>query len=222
MVVVPRVPDRVRRVPDGARARDELDDVADELLGEDDDRPPGLVDAGLLAGGAGLGGWSLVGGGEPWALPVGAVLLVLGAALPFRWVWRRAAGARLRQQQAKALAAGLPLASGGAEVGALLAAHERVLAASTSPTVRAGAHAALVEVATALDGRPASDEPSRRFVAERAAAVSALADALDEVPAVQRAQLLEARREAVAVGGFDTLTLLDGLVGEVRSGGHRA
>ena len=50
----------------------------------------------------------------------------------------------------------------------------------------------------------------------------ALADAMEALPTEDRAHLLEARREAVDAGGFDTLTLLQGLVGEVRSGGHHA
>jgi hypothetical protein len=97
-----------------------------------------------------------------------------------------------------------------------------VLSASTSPSVRAGAHAALVEVASALDGEPCSDPASRTFVSERAAAVTALAEALEALPALRRAQQLEARTEAARAGGFDSLTMLDGLVDEVRSGGPRS
>lgn len=99
-------------------------------------------------------------------------------------------------------------------------AHRRVLAGGGSERIRSAAHAAVAEVATVLGGAPAGDEASRTFVRERADAVTALADALDAVPAARRARMLEARREVAEVGGFDALTQVETLAREVSVGGE--
>jgi hypothetical protein len=221
VVVVPVAPGPVRPMP-GRRPRDDLDQLADELLGGDDAQSPRVVDAALVGGGAGLGGWAVVAGGRGWVLGVAGLLVLLGGAIPAQWLWRRATAGRLRRSEAKARAGGFALVVDGPEVRGLVVAHQRVLTASPAVSVRAGAHAALVEVAMALAGQPASDPASRRFVQERAVAVGALADALHDLPVIRRNQLLEARREVVVAGGFDALAVVDELLKEVRSGGDHA
>jgi hypothetical protein len=222
VVVVPAEPGPVRALPGRRRERDDVDEVVDELLGVVDDRPPGPVDAALVAGGAGLAAWAGVAGGPSWALVGGGVLAVLGVALPATWAWRRMSEHRLRRRQGRALAGGLPLAVDGPEVQALLAAHDRVMRGARSPRIRSGAHAAVIEVAALLGGAPAHDDASRTFVRDRAEAVTALAAALEAVPATRRAHLLEARREVAGVGGSDALAEVQGLVREVDVGGDPA
>ncbi|HEX8582233.1 MAG TPA: hypothetical protein VF640_07885 [Acidimicrobiales bacterium] len=212
LVVVPPAPGPLVR-PDGARRRDELDDLVDELF-PDSDEGPGWFDGVLVAGGGGLTAWGALAGGPAIALALGPVALALGCVLPARAMWR--AGRRRRREAT--LGRGLPLDAADPSTARLVAAYERLLAAAggqRADAVAAG-HGALSEVASLLRGRPPSSERERSYVAERAAAIEDLAAALAAAP--DRSALLAAREELDEATGTGSLVWLRSLTEEERSG----
>ena len=129
------------------------------MFGAPDDGGAGPLDAALLLVGAAAivaGLTSLV---PTWVLVAGLVVFGLGAVLPLRSFWRRAAAARRAARLRATVGDGVPLRTDHPAVAALVAAHARCtvagggVAAPRRVQVEAVAHAALLEAATLLDGR---------------------------------------------------------------------
>jgi hypothetical protein len=216
MVVVPARPGPLVRLQDLDRGRDEIDELLDDVFGEPDDRGPGPVDAVLIAGGAGA-----VIAGVSASLPTvvtvcGVAAIGLGAVLPLRSLWRRAGSARRSSRLQSLLGEGALLRVDDRSITQLLAAHQRLLAASVSlaPAPRARvddvAHSALLEVASLLGGRAPSTESEIEYIAARTRALGELAIVLAD-PRVgdgerdRRRALVEARREVEQLAGSSSL-----------------
>jgi hypothetical protein len=170
MVVVPHAAGPVldRDHVAGRRAPDELNELLDELLPVGDARA-GAFDLAALSGGAGLLSWAAL-GGPGWASTVGVAAVGFGAILPIRALLGRLSSARdVRRRR------GTPLDTSHTEVRRLLDLHDDVMAAAVDglSEVALATHLALVEVATLLDGAPATHADEVRFVADRADAVHA-------------------------------------------------
>jgi hypothetical protein len=221
VVIVPRAPGPLVRPEAGGRRGDDLDDLIDDLL-PDTDEGPGLVDAGLLAGGAGLLAWSVLGTAPDAATIAGIAAVGLGSILPLRAGWRWVAERRHRAL----LRRGTPLLVRDPVVARLVAAYEEL---ATGPeAARAAAHAALQEVASLLAGRAPASERERGYVTARAEAVEDLAAAVAELespqwddPTVDPDLVVEAREELDAIGGMTSLSRLDELTTEMRARGRR-
>ena len=207
---------------DVAPARDEVDDVLDDLFGAPDDRGPGAVDAVLLIGGVGA-----VVGAQVASLPsvvtiVGVTAACLGAVLPARALVRRVTGAQRARRVTALIGDGVLLRSDARSVVALLDAQQTLLSAGGSLDeanrlhVADVAHAAVWEVATLLGGRPPSIAAEVAYVEARTAALLRLADVVSD-PRVgdgdhdRRRALVEARREVDAIGGGSSVDDADGL-----------
>ncbi len=184
-VTVPRRPGRLRV----AGGRDELDEVLDDVLGPAPEGGAGLTDALLVAAGAGL-----LAAGPLWDAPpaiavAGAVLLLLGLALPARALLRR----RHRPERAVLVVA-------DPHVGRLVTAHDRVVAlVGTAPSDLAAealstAHLAVVEVSSLLQGRRPAGPAERDYCDARSTALDALAAVLSRRPVAEDVR----RRELVA------------------------
>ena len=208
-MAVPVVPGPLR--PLGPHPRDDLDEFIDEVL-PDSDEGPGRFDVLLLVGGGGLLGWGAGMGGPEAATVIGALALGLGCILPVRWVWRAVIRHRVRRES-------LVLNLGDAETRRLVDAYEQIRAVSSSYATTkksvstagvAAAHAALVEVATLLRGRPPAGEGERLYVAERADAIERFGSSLGG----EGTHLLEARREVEELGGHSSVTRLRELTDE--------
>ena len=221
VVIVPPAPGRVVRP--GPRNKDGLDDLIDELL-PDTDEGPGPTDAALVAGGAAVLAWSVLGSPPAVAAIAGAAAVGLGSILPLRSAWRwlrRRRRSRSRSVRLRVDDAGLAR---------LVAAYEALDAVpATTDMARAAAHGALLEVASLLDGRRPASDAETRYVAARAAAVEALLAALRaldaERPVADGAPppelVAEAREELDALGGISALSRLDDVTAEVRARGRR-
>ena len=157
---------------------------------------------------------------------VGLLALGLGLVLPARAAWQRLRSGRARSDQARALAAGVPLRIDDAELAALVAAHDEVATAAVrcdaavGERTRAIAHSAVYEVATLLAGRHPDGLAEREYVTTRTAALRELAAALIAARAVEvdgapAAALVAARREVEEAGGSSVTDAAD-LVGELR------
>ena len=212
-VVVPLAPGPLR--PVRPAARDDLDELIDEML-PDTNEGPGRFDGLLLVAGGGLLAWGTGLGGPEVATVFGALALGLGCILPARWVWRSMARRRSRAEI-------MTLDLGDSETRRLADAYERVRALvnadAAGPSSLAGAgltaaHAALVEVATLLRGRPPAHEAERQYVSERAEAIDRFSSSLTH----QSLPLLEARRELEELGGTSSLKRLRELTDETGSG----
>ncbi len=109
LVYVPRRPGPLITIPTRATRTDEIDDVLDDLFGEDDHRGPSATDAVLVA--AGVGAIAI---GQLADLPgaitvVGAGLIGLGAILPIRSGTRRLGQRRHRARAASIIGDGIAL-----------------------------------------------------------------------------------------------------------------
>jgi hypothetical protein len=225
-VVVPSRPGPLVRLADVDRERDDLDEVLDDAFGAPDDGGPGPFDLVLLLGGAGAVIAGLTSLAPVWVLWAGVVAFVLGAILPLRSLWRLRAAARRTARLQAAIGDGALLRTDHPAVATLVAAHARCVGAATGTVdwrrvqVDVVAHAAVIEVVTLLAGRPPVVAGEVQYVEARAAALTALADALDD-PAVRdgdgddlarRQAVLEARAElddvagSSALGDVETLT----------------
>ena len=202
-VVVPSRPGPLVRLADLDAERDEIDTVLDDVFGAPDDAGAGPLDAVLLLGGAAAviaGLTSLV---PTWVLVAGIVAFCLGAILPLRSFWRRAATARRAARLRSMIGDGVLLRTDAPDVAALVAAHERCtadasrLVAWRRVQVDAVAHAAVREVATLLDGRQPAVPSEVQYVAARVAALDALADALARPTLDDAATDTDARRARV-------------------------
>lgn len=218
IVLVPPTPGRLVRP--GRHNKDGLDDLIDELL-PDTDEGPGPMDAALVAGGAAVVAWSVL-GSPPVAVTVaGVAALGLGCILPLRSGWRWLVGRR--QARAALLSLDDP------EVARLVEAYEALDdVPATTDAARAAAHGAMLEVASLLDGRTPASDAERRYVAARTTAVEGLVAALRELelagPVIDGQPapdlVVEAREELDALGGVSALSRLDDVTAEVRARGR--
>jgi hypothetical protein len=226
-VVVPRVPGPLVRLAEGGavRHRDGLDDLIDELL-PDTSEGPGAVDATLIAGGGALLGWGALGSPPAAATVAGAVAFGLGCILPARAAWRALSGRRRARRRAALLAGGAPLRVDDPVLARLAAGYEALDAMpATTAEAQAAAHGALLEVASLLSGRPPASDRERTYVEERAAAVEALVDALEDAHPAQLGSVhpdlvVEAREELDALAGTSALSRLGDVTAEVRARGR--
>jgi hypothetical protein len=212
VVVVPRAPGPLRRI--GADERtDELDELIDEVFGPTTSEGPGLFDVALVAAGVGLVAWSFISGGSgPWFV-VGVFLVILGVALPARSLLRVARSRRQSRRKRRVLGSGSALDVSSPVVGALAGSYDALLHAATLPGVpmgdaaREAGHAAMLEVASLLGGRPPLNDEERDYVERRTKAIRDLASQLLRTSrAWQRERLqdttdltAEARERAAAV-----------------------
>jgi hypothetical protein len=213
VVVVPRTPGPLRSLGNGERAGDDLDALIDEMFGPTTSEGPGVFDAALVLLGAGMIAWSLLGGGAgPWSA-IGVGLIILGIALPARSLLRAAGARRAARRDRSLLRAGTGLDISDPVVGALAGSYESLVHAAQLPGVIVGAasiaagHAAVLEVASLLGGRPPFTDEERAYVERRTKAVRDLAVQLVKSSrAWQRVRLqdgsdvtAEARERATAV-----------------------
>jgi len=213
VVVVPSRPGPLRRLP-GARTPDEVDALLDEIFGPDDECGPGVGDAVLATG----GGATLVAGllvSSTGLIGMGIGAVALGSVLPARAVWRQVRQRRLAARRSELLEEGVALRVSPGPVADLVAAHDALsaLAAARPEAVgaeaRGAAHAAVADVAVVLGGGVPEGDDELAFVAERAAALAAVVDAVaadgartrpvDDADA--RRARLAARREVDEVEG---------------------
>jgi hypothetical protein len=216
-VIVPARPGPLVRLGDLERGPDEIDELLDDVFGEPDDRGPGPVDAVLVVGGLGV-----ITGGQAASLPAvvtvcGAAAVALGAVLPLRSLWRRVGSARRASRLQSLLGDGVLLRTDHSSIEQLLAAHHRLLSVTaplaTAPRARVHdvAHAALLEVASLLGGRPPVAQVEVDYVAARTHALEDLAATVAD-PRVgdgetdRRRALVEARREVEQLAGSSSLT----------------
>jgi hypothetical protein len=223
LLVVPWAPGPLIRLERG-RARDDLDELLDDLFGPDDDGGPGWFDVALLAGGvacvaAAIGG--VIGSGFLW---LGIPSLALGSVLPARSVWRagqRRRAGRARQQK---LGRGLPIDASDTDVDVLIRAYEAlVVAAAARPAAApldesavAAAHTALLEAASLLRGAPPVGPAEREYVRRRAQAIDELVNLLrgrNAAVAAEEAQGADAAKELDRAARFEALTELDDRLG---------
>jgi hypothetical protein len=177
VVVVPRQPGPLSPLGGRARPQDELDVLVEDMFGESTDEGPGVFDLVLLGLGAAISVWAfLSGAGMGWTA-LGVILVVLGLALPARSILRTYRSRSARRVRRRAIERGYLLDASAPSTGALVDAYEQlaeVAEGSASPlaeqTVTA-AHAALVEVATLLDGSAPVTDAEIAYVEKRTAAV---------------------------------------------------
>jgi hypothetical protein len=186
LVVVPRHPGPLIVPPSTSPdARDEIDVGLDDLFGEPVHQKPGLLDAGLAAGGISVivlaeafyGGGALV-----W---VGGICLVLGLVLPVRSLWIYGTRKRVAGRYAATLKQGDPLNLTDPATRRLADAYTEIEQAAGAGSDPFGADKveaslmALQEVANLLRGRPPMGAAEIEYVARRADAVEGLARAAE-------------------------------------------
>lgn len=203
-VVVPDRPGPVR--PLTREASDELDDVLDELLPVGDGGP-GPFDALLVGGGAALTAWSVLGTGPSAAAVIGLVAVALGLVLPVREATRRTR-ARWHERRLRSLVAdGTLLVVADPAIVRLVELHgDLATRVGEDRGARAftAAHAALVDAAAILDGRPSPGPHDRARVTRLVDAVADLHHAYEHGAGRSRA-LEAARSDLDAVDGRSTL-----------------
>jgi hypothetical protein len=213
LVVVPRTPGPLRPLGRDERQGDEIDEIIDEAFGPTTDERPGMFDIVLVLGGGALIAWSFLSGGAgPW-FAIGLILLILGIALPARSLVRAAGARRTARLEHRQLRAGVALDISDPVVGALAGSYDALVHASQLPGVSVGqgsveaGHAAVMEVASLLGGRPPLTDEERAYVERRTRAIRDLAAQLMKASrAWQRARLhdptdvtADARARAAAV-----------------------
>jgi hypothetical protein len=181
LVLVPRTAGPLRPL-DSRRGKqgDDLDVLIDEAFGPSTNEGPGPFDVALVVIGLALLAWSWIGAGTgPW-IGFGIGALVLGLALPTRSLFRVARARRIARREQKALATGLALDVSDARVAALAGSYEALLHAATLPGVTVGleavtaGHAAVLEVASLLGGRPPLSDEELAYVDRRSEAIGDL------------------------------------------------
>jgi hypothetical protein len=181
LLVVPHRPGPLIELPPEHR-RDEIDDVLDELFGEAPRDAPGAFDIVLVAGGAALAIAALVAGLPTWLLGLGVACAAFGLILPLHHVWTRIGRARSLRRIREVMGQGTLLDAGHPETRRLTGSYRRVERSATdglAGDALESAHLALLEVAGLLRGRPPESPAEREYVAERADAISRLADTLE-------------------------------------------
>ena len=162
-------------------------------------------------------------------LVAGIAAFCLGAILPLRSFWRRAAAARRTARLRSMIGDGVLLRTDAPDVAALVAAHERCAADASGLVawrriqVEAVAHAAVLEVATLLDGRQPAAPSEAQYVAARVAALGALAHALarptlgDAATDIdERRARVEARTEVELLAGNSAVADAEALARDLR------
>ena len=156
-VVVPHRPGPLLSLDTGRsqRARDDLDELIDDLFPDVDERP-GWFDAVLVVVGAGLLAWAWTGEPPGVVTVLGVVALALGCILPMRAAWRRARRRREHRRRNGLLEQGVPIDVSSPSAAALVSAYEDLLRLANrsgsefgDPAISA-AHDALREVASLL------------------------------------------------------------------------
>ena len=213
---MPARPGPVVRLASTQPAPHDIDAILDDLLGEDDGRGPGPADAVLVGGGLGAVMAAQLAGWPPLVTVLGVGAAVLGSVLPLRAVARRVSGHRGRARLHRRIEQGHLLRVDHPAVERLLDGYGRALAAvdpvgePARTRALAIAHAALVEVATLLDGRSPAAAEELRYVDDRATALHDLATTLSD-PRVGDAErhraLAQAREEVERIAG--TSSVLD-------------
>ena len=193
LVLVPRSAGPLRPL-DARRGRtgDDLDILIDEVFGPSTDEGPGPFDVVLVVGGLLLVGWSwLTGGSGPW-IAVGVGMIVLGVALPARSAVRAARARRVARREERALGTGLALDVADPSVGTLAGSYDALVHAAGLPGVTNGreviaaGHAAVLEVASLLGGRPPLTDEERAYVDRRTLAIRDLTAQLSRTYRVWR------------------------------------
>jgi hypothetical protein len=226
-VVVPTRPGPVVRLTTVASGRDEIDELLDDVFGAPDEGGAGLPDAVLLLGGAGAVIAGLTSLAPTWVLGAGTVSFVLGAILPLRTFWRRAAEARRTARLRSTIGDGTLLRTDHPDVAALIAAHDRCAAdgarlpAWRRVQVDSVAHAALAEVATLLAGRSITVDAEVRYVQARTRALEvlavALADAADaDADGGARQAVVDARAEVEQIAAGSAVSDAEALARSLR------
>jgi hypothetical protein len=224
-VVVPARPGPVVSLAALDHDRDEIDDALDDVFGAPDDGGAGALDAALLLVGAAAIIAGLASLAPTWVLVAGAAAFALGAILPLRSFWRRAATTRRAARLRTVVGDGVLLRTDHPAVGALVAAHERSTAAAVGVAawrrvqVDAVAHAAVLEVATLLRGRSVVVTAEEAYVRARTQALDALTTALAEPVAADgddRRVLAEARAEVEQLAGGSAVLDAEALARELR------
>jgi hypothetical protein len=188
LLVVPHRPGPLIELPP-ERRRDEIDDVLDDLFGEAPRDAPGPFDAVLIVGGAALAVTALIADLATWLLGLGVACAAFGLILPLHHAWTRLVRARSLRRVREVMGQGTPLDVGHPEARRLTDSYHRVersAADGLATDVLDPAHLALLEVAGLLRGRPPESPAERQYVAERADAISRLAETLER-PAVEEA-----------------------------------
>ena len=214
LVLVPRTAGPLRPL-DARRGKsgDDLDVLIDEVFGPSTDEGPGVFDAALVVAGLVLIMWSwLAGGSGPW-IGIGIVAIILGIALPARSAFRLARARRVARREERALSTGLALDVSDPSVGTLAGSYGALVHAAGLPGVTNGrevidaGHAAVLEVASLLGGRPPLTDEERAYVDRRTQAIRDLTAQLSRTNQVWRRSRLhdpedvtqEARDHAAAV-----------------------
>jgi hypothetical protein len=216
-VVVPPRPGPLRAFGREAPDRDEVDELLDDVLGEPDQRGPGLADAALIVGGAALVVNAQLASWPAITTVAGAAAVLLGLVLPIRSLWRRLEPGRRDRRSQTLLGEGTLLRTDSVPVRDLVAAHGRLEAgaAPLSPSVRAEvafvAHGALSEVASLLEGRSPTTAIEIDYIEARRAALDDLATTLADPrvgdgDASRRRALVEARREVEEIAGTSSVS----------------
>jgi hypothetical protein len=217
-------PDRFVVVPRGAgdhlvplaegRAKDDVDDLVDELLGEDTTKGPSLADAALLTAGLGLVAWGAA-ASVVVLIVLGTIVTLLGVVLPLRWAWRQFQGRRSERLVARAGGGAALLNVTAGPTAELAAAYEQVIG-SAGPGEDASQQVALLavlEVASLLDGRQPAGEAEVEYVRRRSEALRRLEASLAARPVrTGNEELIAARDELDALTGTGSLAQIDALV----------
>jgi len=208
LVVVPRHPGPLIVPPSTAPgARDEIDVGLDDLFGEPVHQKPGMLDAGLAAGGISVivlaeafyGGGALV-----W---IGGICLVLGLVLPVRSLWAYGTRKRVAGRYAATLRQGDPLNLTDPATRRLADAYTRIeQTAAADPFGVDKVEASLMalqEVANLLRGRPPMGAAEVEYVDRRADAVEGLARAAAESGADVDTEIRAHNEVAEAITQFE-------------------
>jgi hypothetical protein len=181
LLVIPHGPGPLIELPP-ERSRDEIDEMLDDLFGEPPDEGPGPLDVVLIAGGASLAVTALVIGLPHWLLAAGVAAFALGLVLPLHHFGKLVVRARSLRRAREVMGRGTPLDVGHRSTRRLAEAYrrvERMTEAEFGADALDLAHHAALEVAGLLRGRPPQGPAEERYVAERADAISHLADRLE-------------------------------------------
>ena len=180
IVVVPWTPGELVAVnPETRPARDDLDELLDEVFGEPTREGPGTFDVALLIGGTGLVVATEVAGLSNGFLVLGLGAIALGLILPIRNLGQRLSRRRAGRRLEISLGRGLPLSVGHPATRALVSAYRQISGANRSTTAFGFealevAHLAMIEVAGLLQGRLPSGAAEEEYVATRTRALTDL------------------------------------------------
>jgi hypothetical protein len=203
LVVVPTAPG-APLAPVTRGDDDELDELVDDLLGEDTTSGPGVADVVLLVAGVVLLVLGLVTEAAV-LIVIGVAITLLGAVLPARSLYRRWSSRRTTRR----LAGALVLDVGDATTARLAEAYAAIVGATgeADADARESALLAVREAASLLEGRRPSGAGETEYVERRADALSQLARALARrpPPVGDHDRVVQARNELDAATGTGSL-----------------